>query len=90
MYILFITLLSFIYSFEITGFVSDGKNNRPISGVNIYIYNSNLGTSSNTEGQFTFTDIELGEYMLKFSHIGYDDYFVKLKIDENVKIFECL
>ena len=71
MHILFITFLSFIYSFEINGFISDSKTNHPIIGVNVYLEDLKLGSSSDADGFFKFDSLRSGEYKLKFSHIGY-------------------
>ncbi len=86
MHILFITLLSFIYSFEINGFISDSKTNHPIIGVNVYLEDLRVGSSSDADGFFKFDSLNSGEYKLRFSHIGYDDYYIKLKVDSDTKL----
>jgi hypothetical protein len=61
---------------DIRGFVIDEFSQQPLIGVNIEILNTQMGATTNTEGEFTITKIPDGVYNLKFSYIGYQDKFI--------------
>ena len=58
-------------SLSISGFVRDINNGEPISYANIFIPNTSLGTATNSDGYFVFSDIEPGEYEVNVSMMGY-------------------
>jgi len=61
---------------DIKGFVIDEFSQQPLIGANIEILTTQLGATTNTEGEFFITKIPDGVYNLKFSYIGYQDKFV--------------
>ncbi|GAB6283681.1 MAG: hypothetical protein STSR0008_24700 [Ignavibacterium sp.] len=78
-------LLSFIdtsYSQILEGYVLDDNNN-PLIGVNIYLANSNIGTTSNLDGNFLIK-LKIGHNKIIFSYIGYfsDTLYIALNKDE--------
>lgn len=42
------------------------------------------GVTANKEGHFVFSQIKDGEYILKISYLGYEDYIQKIRLDKNV------
>ncbi|TKK64423.1 TonB-dependent receptor [Ilyomonas limi] len=54
----------------ITGRVT-GENNQPLAGVSVQVENSNVGTATNTTGNFSIN--APGNATLLFSYIGYND-----------------
>lgn len=59
---------------SIRGKVVDIKNNSPLPFVNIGIKGTNIGTTSDSEGNFEISDISSGFYQLIASYIGYETY----------------
>lgn len=59
------------------------KNNKPISNANITIKNTNKGISTNTEGNFVFENIAIGNYTLSITFIGYKSKNIKVKVEAN-------
>jgi TonB-linked SusC/RagA family outer membrane protein len=58
--------------YTISGKVTDASNNEPIPGVVVKILNTNLATSTNSNGGYTFTvDLATGKYQVQFSYVGY-------------------
>ncbi|MEM1338432.1 MAG: TonB-dependent receptor [Bacteroidota bacterium] len=47
------------------------KGNNPVPNVNISILGTVLGTTTDTKGNYTITNLEAGNYILKFSSLGY-------------------
>ena len=75
---LYITLLFFSLLFSeeessIKGVILDYSNQKPISGANIYIEGSDLGTVSNELGTFSLSIDNLKINEIKISMIGYRD-----------------
>lgn len=57
---------------SLMGLVKDVYSNEPIAFVNIIVFNTQNGTTSNQEGVFTFENMEPGFVRLQVSFIGYE------------------
>ena len=66
----------------IDGKILDGKTGEPLPGASLYIDKLKLGTTSDKNGHFNIT-IPVGEYDLKYSFIGFEDNFKKIKLISN-------
>ena len=69
--------LASIFSQEninINGFIRDLETGEPISYANIFLSDTNHGTSSNIDGYFLMMDIPVGQYELNVNIIGYKLY----------------
>jgi len=68
----------------IKGRVVDLDTQSPLVGTTVSTVGTERGTSTNEQGEFTITDIPVGNYILSFSHLGYEalsrtDIIVKSK-----------
>lgn len=77
-YLLFNTYI--IAQNSISGKVLDHHSGEPILGVNVIFLDTNIGTATDDEGAFFLTNIPEGKYILRFSHISYDEYEVQITI----------
>ena len=59
----------------VSGLVLDSKTNQPLPGVNVNVQNANNGTSTDFDGKFKLTKINLGDRIV-VSYIGYTDQTV--------------
>ena len=66
---------------KIAGIISDASTGEPMMGVNIWLEDTDLGTSSNLDGDFYIINVPPGTYTVNFEMIGYQKYVV-----ENVRI----
>jgi TonB family protein len=57
---------------KINGTVLDGETRQPLAGANITLAGSNVGASSDMDGNFSIDADGSGEYELIFSYIGYE------------------
>ena len=57
---------------KLTGKVLDGETRQPLAGANITLAGSNVGSSSDMDGNFSIDVDGSGEYELIFSYIGYE------------------
>ncbi|WP_231425517.1 SusC/RagA family TonB-linked outer membrane protein [Pedobacter sp. Leaf250] len=58
--------------YTISGKVTDASNNDPIPGVVVKILNTNLATSTNGNGTYSFSvDLAAGNAQIQFSFVGY-------------------
>ncbi|WP_228237913.1 TonB-dependent receptor [Allomuricauda sp. M10] len=81
--LLWISLVSsccFAQSGSITGKVTE--NGQPLPFVNITIKNSQLGTSSDENGNFTLSNISAGEHLLLASALGFVSFSKSMNITE--------
>ena len=71
----------------ISGEIKD-SNGLPIEGVNIYLVGTIDGSTSNSNGIFSFETSEKGDVTLIASFIGYKDFSITSDINEliNIKI----
>lgn len=76
---LFIFLFLFINSITaqenngvITGRVYNASSNEPVPFANVIIFDTNIGSTTNYEGEFKFTGVEPGFVKLEVSSVGYE------------------
>lgn len=67
---------------SIKGKVMDIETKTPLIGVNIYVKNTQTGTTTDIEGNYEMTNIPVGLVNVVFSYIGYESV---TKADINVK-----
>ena len=58
---------------DITGSVKDFKTGELISNCGVSLSPGGKSTTTNQYGEFSFNDLEAGDYTLSFSKLGYDD-----------------
>ncbi len=80
--LLLITLYP-IFAENIKGLVFDENDNSPMVGANVLLTDLEIGTTTNTNGEFIFTNIDDGVYNLQISVIGYETYSKLITIKEN-------
>lgn len=86
---LLIIFLSFIYGqgFDLSGKVISNSTLIPISDVNIFIQGTELGTASNEDGLFKFSEIQSSKYILIVSAIGYKDQYLEISLNRDLLDF---
>lgn len=77
------TLLKAQSDGKINGYVK--SNNQAVPFVSIGIKNSSIGTVTNSEGYFSFQNLEIGKYELVFSLVGYINQTKLVTLTENKK-----
>lgn len=55
----------------IAGVVVDAEQGDPLVGATVAIVGTNQGVAADLEGRYRLTNLEVGEYDLRFSYIGY-------------------
>ncbi|NHN25597.1 carboxypeptidase-like regulatory domain-containing protein [Flavobacterium jejuense] len=81
---LFLLLITFFLSAQVKGIVKDSLTGKPISFVNIWVENENIGTTSEIDGTFLLDIKE--EKNIIFSAIGFKTKNVKSTAIENVQL----
>ncbi len=59
-------------TFSISGRVLDSLNNLPISGANVFLSGTNIGSVTDLEGYYMIEDIPIGSYEVIFSHLSFN------------------
>jgi outer membrane receptor protein involved in Fe transport len=57
---------------SIQGRLTDIETGEPLIGATIKVLETSLGTTTNTEGDFTMLNVPVGIYQLAFSYVGYE------------------
>jgi hypothetical protein len=75
--LIFFTLLSTVWSEELPkgnleGKIVDLNTKAPLIGVNIFNVNNNTGTTTDSEGRYSFKNLSVGTYTLSYSYVGYE------------------
>jgi iron complex outermembrane receptor protein len=56
---------------SISGITTDGSKSKPLPGVTIFIPDLGRSTHSDRDGHFVLHDLPAGNYLLEFSHVGF-------------------
>ena len=82
----FIIFLSFIYGqgFDLSGKIISKSTLNPISDVNIFIQDTELGTASSKDGLFKFSKIKPSDYVLIVNAIGYKDQYLEINLNRDI------
>lgn len=71
---------------SVSGFVKDKGSGETLISANVGFLNTTRGTTSNTSGYFTITNIEPGEYTLVCSYIGFTSFQRKITLKPGEKL----
>jgi CarboxypepD_reg-like domain/TonB dependent receptor len=80
---LFLAQSFFVFSQQnmgVTGKIVDAKNQKPLQNVVVSITNIYLTQVTNTEGNFTFTGVAKGSYLLQIKSDGYKEQLLSIEI----------
>ncbi|MDP2302562.1 MAG: TonB-dependent receptor [Ignavibacteria bacterium] len=70
-FILFTQVDGMVKINSLNGTVVDKETRQPLIGVNIYLQNKNIGTTTNDKGYYNFENLEAANYTVIFSYVGY-------------------
>lgn len=90
----FVSLLTYSQNVTINGNVIDSKGNA-IPGANIVVKNTNLGSTTDFDGNFTLSNVTIGKTLV-FSYVGYqpkeilitNTSFLKVTLNEDTQALE--
>lgn len=74
--------------FMLSGTVVDPKNDEIVPYVIVHIKELGIWTTSDMEGKFFFKDMNGGEYTLQAKCLGFEDYSVKLKLNQDIQHYQ--
>ena len=71
-FLTFILLISTAFSQgSVSGTVSDGLTNNPLSGANVFIEGTSYGAAADADGNYTISNVSDGSYTVTAGYIGY-------------------
>ena len=75
-------------NFTLTGIIRDKSTGEALPSASIYVKGTTIGTSTNTDGYFTFLKVPSDTSTLIVQYIGYEktEVFLTPKIDEKESI----
>jgi len=87
------TILSILFALSVfaqkgtvKGRVFNALNNEPVPFANIIVFGTNIGSTSDFDGNFIFAGIEPGFIRLAVSSVGYEQYITEEFLVTNQKI----
>lgn len=81
LFVLFITAFTYAQTGSVTGKLTDKEyNNEPLPFANVLIKGTTKGTTSDFDGLYAFNDLEVGNYTLIFSFVGYETQEIPVTI----------
>tara|TARA_B110000014_G_scaffold249036_1_gene223941 strand:+ start:2458 stop:6834 length:4377 start_codon:yes stop_codon:yes gene_type:complete len=90
LFILIITL-NFSFAAVIVGKVYDSTNGKPLIGASVYLDNTDLGGSSDGDGQYIITNAQKGQnYSITVKYIGYKQYSKEIMINTEKFSFDIM
>lgn len=82
--LLFLILTANLYSQgTLKGTVTDSLTNDPLFGTNVFLVGTSLGAAVNIEGNYNITNIPYGNYIVRFSYIGFKPKEYPVDINSN-------
>ena len=84
--LVFVLAPAIAWSYSVDGVVAEANSGSPLPGANVLLEELNLGTTTNSNGEFRFANVKPGEYVLSVSFIGYKVYKTTVKVTHNVEV----
>lgn len=83
---IFISLtINYAQSGSVVGKITDKNNGEGLAWANVIVIGTNLGTSTDLEGNFIIRNIPVGNHSLKVSYIGYTEKVIEIVVSANKK-----
>ena len=83
-------LLTFLYclgygqQYTLSGYVKDASSGEGLIGVSVFVEELGQGTTTNVYGFYSLT-LNQGSYKVKYSYVGYKDFFEDAILNTNVR-----
>lgn len=72
----------------IRGQVTDEASGMPLPYVNVYLQNTNTGTTTDDNGNFALANVAIGRYNIEISFIGYEPVVIKeIQVTSGKEVF---
>ena len=71
---------------KITGSVRDDQTKEGLIEATVYITDLKMGTTTDTDGNFSFDNVPNGNYLFEVKYIGYKNRIERVKIDKNTTL----
>lgn len=71
---------------ELTGMVKDATLNKPVTGAEVFIKEINRLGSTDSYGEFSFTQLKPDDYTIIVFAMGYNTITKKVKVDSDTKV----
>ncbi len=68
---------------QVSGVVTDSNSGKPVKACEVFINNTSFATTTNNEGYFEFSNIDIGFYDLVIYHEKYDLFKSALQVKSN-------
>lgn len=72
--------------FYLKGKITDESTGKSLPGAHVVILNSYLFSIANEDGSFQFQNLKPGNYLIKISFVGFDDYHQSVDLHENLEM----
>ena len=70
---------------KFSGIVTDAATGKPLEGVNVYLSDLKIGTSTNDKGEYFLENVNEGNHLVEFSHVGFNTVALQIEIKGDTK-----
>ncbi|MCY1719155.1 TonB-dependent receptor [Prolixibacteraceae bacterium Z1-6] len=70
----------------VSGTITDAETKEPIVYANVAFPDLGIGTSSDEKGEFTIQNVNVGNYTLSVTYIGYKEYSINITLNKDVDL----
>jgi iron complex outermembrane receptor protein len=78
--------MSLSAQYSLSGIITDKQTGETLPGAHIILENTYLTTVSGSKGQYLFTKMEKGNYLLKVSYVGYKSSTREITMEKDTKV----
>ena len=71
--------------YKISGDVTDNTG-KIIAFAQVFLHGTNYSTQSDENGHFELNDVDFGQYLLKASFIGHEDFEKSIYVDKDIVV----
>lgn len=59
---------------EIKGKITEQESGKPLAGANVFLKGTNIGSSTNIDGEYSIRNVPAGSYILVVTYLGYGQF----------------
>jgi len=85
---IFLFIQTLTYSATIKGIVTDSRTGEPLTFANVFILDTQIGTSTNSDGFYVIKDLNPGMYLIRASYVVYGSHTDTINIKDPEEVIE--
>ena len=71
---------------QLKGIIKDATTQQPLAGATVYINNLKKGSSTDSKGFYSITNLKKGNYLLEITNVGYKTIAREISLDKDTEL----